>query len=115
VRFTFTDERTGCTDTFHFPDGLSAFVKYLNTGEETLHESIRISGKEAGIGVEVAFQCQRSHVEIERGYANGNWAKYGGTHIVGPSTAGRTSQAFAVASARPSGRSPRPTVVGRLT
>lgn len=83
VRFTFTDERTGCTDTFHFPDGILEFVKYLNTGEETLHEPIRFSGNVGGVGVEVAFQCQRAWIGIERGYSNKYWTQNGGTHITG--------------------------------
>lgn len=83
VRFTFTDDRTGCTDTFHFADGLTAFVKHLNTGRETLHEPIRISGKEGGIVVEVAFQYRKDCELIERGYANCRFAPHGGTHIHG--------------------------------
>jgi DNA gyrase subunit B len=83
VRFAFTDDRTGKTDTFHYPDGLSAFVTYLNTGEETLHEPIRISGKNGAIGVEVAFQYTTSGNQSERGYSNGHWDWCGGTHVAG--------------------------------
>jgi len=83
VRFTFTDDRTGCTDTFHFPEGLSAFVKHLTTCEEVLHEPIRFVEKVGAIGVEVAFQYQRETLGVELGYSNGYLARNGGTHIVG--------------------------------
>lgn len=83
MRFTFTDERTGKTDTFHFGDGLTEFVRHLNTGKEALHEPIRISGKHEGIGVEVALQYQRECETIECGYANARFAPNGGTHIDG--------------------------------
>lgn len=83
VRFTFTDERTGKTDTFHFPDGLLAFVKYLNTGEETLHEPIRLGGEVETISVDVAFQYHRGCDTIVRSYTNGGYLPQGGTHILG--------------------------------
>lgn len=83
VRFTFTDERTGKTDTFHFEDGLSAFVKYLNTGNEVLHEPIRLNGKVGGVGVEVAVQYTQAGHELELGYCNGSVVRDGGTHIAG--------------------------------
>ena len=49
VRFTYSDDRTGKTDTFHFADGLAAYVKYLNTRMPTLHEPISIRGAEGEV------------------------------------------------------------------
>ena len=83
VRFTFTDERTGKTDAFHFPNGLAAFVGLLNEGQPTLHEPIRLIGKETGIGVEAAVQWRVNGPAEIHGYANGTFARHGGTHVNG--------------------------------
>lgn len=83
VRFTFTDERTGKTDTFRFADGLTEFVKHLNTGEETLHEPIRLSGERDGVGIEAAFQVVRGNEIVEQSYVNGNCSPGGGSHVRG--------------------------------
>ncbi|MEO2091261.1 MAG: hypothetical protein ABGY75_17510 [Gemmataceae bacterium] len=83
VRFTFTDDRTGKTDTFHFPDGLAAYAKYLNTGRQTLHEPIVIRHTEGEVRVEAALQFNAASESIVMGYMNGEYVRHGGTHETG--------------------------------
>ena len=46
ARIFVKDERTGQSDTFHYEDGLSEFVKYLNRTETVLMpDVIRIRGE----------------------------------------------------------------------
>jgi DNA gyrase subunit B len=83
VLFTFTDDRTGQTDMFHFPDGLAAYVKYLNTGCRTLHEPIVIRHTEGEVRVEVVLQFNAASESVVMGYMNGEFVRYGGTHETG--------------------------------
>jgi DNA gyrase subunit B len=83
ARFTFTDERTGKTDQFQFPDGLAAYVKYLNTGRTTIHEPISFREAEGAIQVEVAMQFNADLESIEMGYMNDEFTRLGGTHLTG--------------------------------
>ncbi|MGO1455978.1 MAG: DNA topoisomerase IV subunit B, partial [Lacticaseibacillus paracasei] len=36
ITINLTDERTGKHDSYHYPDGLVSFVKYLNEGKDAL-------------------------------------------------------------------------------
>lgn len=83
VRFTFTDDRTGKTDTFHSPDGLAAYAKYLNTGCRTLHEPIEIRYAEGEVRVEAALQFNAPRESVVMGYMNGEFVRNGGTHETG--------------------------------
>lgn len=83
VRFTFTDDRTGKTDTFHSPDGLAAYAKYLNTGCRALHEPIVIRHTEGEVRVDAALQFNAESETIVMGYMNGEFVRYGGTHETG--------------------------------
>jgi DNA gyrase subunit B len=83
LKLAFTDARTGKTDKFHFPDGLTAYVKYLNTGQSTLHDPLHFHGSEGEVKVEVALQFRTDSDCVELGYVNNEFTRFGGTHLTG--------------------------------
>ncbi len=57
LKITLTDERTEKTAEFKFTGGITEFVKHLNRGKETLHDSpIYIEGKRGDHGSGAAIQ-----------------------------------------------------------
>ena len=88
IRIFVKDERTGQSDTFHYEDGLSEFVKYLNRTETVLMpDVIRIRGKVETTDVDIALQWNDGYSENVRCYANGIYNPDGGTHVSGFRTA----------------------------
>lgn len=84
MRVEVRDERTGQSDTFHYEDGLVAFVQHLNRTETPLHpEVVRLVGEAEGIGVDIAFQYNSGNSENTRCYTNGIYNVNGGTHLSG--------------------------------
>ena len=87
------DERTGAADEFHYEDGLSEFVRYLNRTETPLFPTVircagsQTLGEEHGapqtIGVDVALQYHGGFAEQVRCYANGIYNSEGGFHLSG--------------------------------
>ncbi|OKI22479.1 DNA topoisomerase IV subunit B [Nocardiopsis sp. TSRI0078] len=90
LSITIRDERPEHTDggptvnTFHYEDGLSDFVKHINTKKEPAHASI-ISFEEdgEGISVEVAMQWNQSYTSSVHTFANTINTAEGGTHEEG--------------------------------
>ena len=69
---------------YHYPGGITSFVKYLNKGKGTLFsEPIVISGEKDGTAVDVAIQYNDSYQERLHGYVNLINTIEGGTHIAG--------------------------------
>ena len=68
---------------YHEEDGISAYVKELNKGKETLHDPIYIKGLSDKIEVEVAIQFVDAFEENILGFCNNIFTQEGGTHIVG--------------------------------
>ena len=68
---------------YHEEDGISAYVKELNKGKETLHDPIYIKGHSDKIEVEVAIQFVDAFEENILGFCNNIFTQEGGTHIVG--------------------------------
>jgi DNA gyrase subunit B len=89
IRIVITDERSGQTDTFHYQDGLTAFVQWINRTENVLHpEVIRIRGEDGTVAVDVALQWSESYsTDNIRCFANGISNSEGGTHMSGFRTA----------------------------
>jgi DNA gyrase subunit B len=89
VRVQISDERTGQSDTFHYEDGLTEFVKWINRTENPLHpDVIRIKGEDGTVGVDVALQWNDGYSsENIRCFANGISNSEGGTHMSGFRTA----------------------------
>jgi DNA gyrase subunit B len=80
----FDDEGVPLTETFHSSEGLSEFVKYLDSTREQLTANIiSIEGEKNGIPVEVAMVYNTSYSENLHSYVNNINTHEGGTHLSG--------------------------------
>ncbi|MDA9111327.1 DNA topoisomerase (ATP-hydrolyzing) subunit B [Flavicella sp.] len=80
----FDDEGVPVTETFHSSEGLSEFVKYLDSTREQLTANIiSIEGEKNGIPVEVAMVYNTSYSENLHSYVNNINTHEGGTHLSG--------------------------------
>ena len=80
----FDDEGVPVTETFHCTEGLSEFVKYLDSTREQLTANIiSIEGEKNGIPVEVAMVYNTSYSENLHSYVNNINTHEGGTHLSG--------------------------------
>ncbi|KRN33635.1 DNA topoisomerase IV subunit B [Weissella halotolerans] len=85
VKITLTDERPGQeqTQSYHYPDGLKAFVAYLNEDKDTLGDTMYFDGSEHGVEVEVAAQYNDGYSETMMSFVNNVRTPGGGTHEAG--------------------------------
>ena len=84
LKITLTDERTEKSTEFRFTGGISEFVKHLNRGKSTLHDSpIYIEGKRGNVEIEIALQYNDSYGENVFAFANTINTVDGGTHLSG--------------------------------
>ncbi|MGB2273065.1 MAG: DNA topoisomerase (ATP-hydrolyzing) subunit B, partial [Flavicella sp.] len=78
------DEGNNIKDTFHSTEGLSEFVKYLDSTREQLTAGvISMEGEKNGIPVEVAMVYNTSYAENLHSYVNNINTHEGGTHLSG--------------------------------
>src|SRR5258708_4372738 len=81
---TLTDERTEKTAEFKFTGGITEFVKHLNRGKATLHDSpVFIEGKRGSVEIEIALQYNDTYGENLFAFANTINTVDGGTHLSG--------------------------------
>jgi DNA gyrase subunit B len=84
LKITLDDERNNKKAEFRFTGGIVEFVKHLNRGKQTLHDSpIYIEGKRDTTEVEIALQYNDSYAENVFAFANTINTVDGGTHISG--------------------------------
>lgn len=90
IYISLTDKRNpkddGSFPTEHFrsTEGLSEFVRYLDSGREPLiAEIISMEGEKNGIPVEVAMVYNKSYAENLHSYVNNINTHEGGTHLSG--------------------------------
>jgi DNA gyrase subunit B len=84
LKITLQDERTEKNAEFRFTGGIVEFVKHLNRGKQTLHDSpIYIEGKRDNVEVEIALQYNDSYAENVFSFANTINTVDGGTHLSG--------------------------------
>ena len=74
-------------DIFHYDDGLSSFVEYLNDEKKPLHKVYSFSGSKNDINVDVAFQYTDTYSEKIVSFVNNVKTNDGGSHEVGFKTA----------------------------
>jgi len=100
LKITLTDERTEKTAEFRFTGGIGEFVKHLNRGKTTLHDSpIYIEGKRGTVEIEIALQYNDTYGENVFAFANTINTVDGGTHLSGfRSALTRTINNFASAA-----------------
>jgi DNA gyrase subunit B len=83
IKINLKDERTGTAETFHYPNGLADFVKFLDTGRTALHKPVMIEEDRNGMHVDVAFEYNDGYVESIFSFANTINTHEGGTHLSG--------------------------------
>ena len=87
VKIDIYDERNDFHETFHYENGLEAFVEYLNEEKEVISPIIGFEGEHNGIEVDFAFQFNDGYAENLLSFVNNVRTKDGGTHEVGLRTA----------------------------
>jgi len=84
LKITLDDERSGKKTEFRFTGGISEFIKHLNRGKGTLHESpIYMEGKRDQVEMEIGLQYNDSYAENIFAFANTINTVDGGTHLSG--------------------------------
>lgn len=83
LKVTINDARTGNTETFHYEEGLSAFIKFLNEGKDAIGNIVSFSGEYNEMKLDVAFQYNDQYSETIMSFVNNVRTKDGGTHEVG--------------------------------
>ncbi len=81
------DEIESRSETFHYENGLCAFVEYLNDDKKELHKVVSFNGSKNDINVEVAFQYTDGYSENVVSFVNNVKTNDGGSHEVGFKTA----------------------------
>jgi DNA gyrase subunit B len=84
LKITLNDERTEKSAEFRFTGGIAEFVKHLNRGKSTLHDSpIYMEGKKGNVEIEIALQYNDTYGENVFSFANTINTVDGGTHLSG--------------------------------
>jgi DNA gyrase subunit B len=84
LKITLEDERTNKKAEFRFTGGIAEFVKHLNRGKQTLHDSpIYMEGKREQVDIEIALQYNDSYAENIFSFANTINTVDGGSHLSG--------------------------------
>jgi DNA gyrase subunit B len=84
LKITLTDVRNEKSAEFRFTGGIAEFVKHLNRGKTTLHDSpIYMEGKKGNVEMEIALQYNDSYGENVFAFANTINTVDGGTHLSG--------------------------------
>ena len=84
LKVTLTDERSEKNAEFRFTGGIAEFVKHLNRGKSTLHDSpIYMEGKKGNVEIEIALQYNDTYGENVFSFANTINTVDGGTHLSG--------------------------------
>jgi DNA gyrase subunit B len=84
LKITLADERTEKNTEFRFTGGIAEFVKHLNRGKTTLHDSpIYMEGKRGNVEIEIALQYNDTYGENIFAFANTINTVDGGTHLSG--------------------------------
>ncbi len=81
------DEADNKAEIYHYEEGLSSFVLYLNEDKKPLHNVAFFNGMKEGINVEVAFQYTDTYSDNIISFVNNVKTSDGGTHEVGLKTA----------------------------
>lgn len=73
--------------TYHYENGITSFVEYINEGKSVLHKVVPIHGEKAGMEVDIALQYTDEYSENIISFVNNVKTGDGGTHEVGFKTA----------------------------
>ena len=81
------DEIENRSESFHYDNGISSFVEYLNDDKKALHNVVTFEGMKNKINVQTSFQYTESYSENIISFVNNVKTNDGGTHEVGFKTA----------------------------
>ena len=87
ITIEVVDEITGRDNKYHYENGLTEFVEYLNEDKNTLHKVIAFEGIKDNIEVEIAMQYTDTYQENIISFVNDVKTPDGGSHEVGFKTA----------------------------
>ncbi len=73
--------------TYHYENGITSFVEYINEGKGVLHKVVPIHGEKGGMEVDIALQYTDEYSENIISFVNNVKTGDGGTHEVGFKTA----------------------------
>lgn len=77
------DEEDNHQAKFHYDNGLTSFIEYMNEGKNTLHKVINFSNTKNKIEVDIAMQYTDTYNENILSFVNNVKTSDGGTHEVG--------------------------------
>ncbi len=83
VTIEVIDEDDNKSVKYHYEDGLTNFIEYINEGKNTLHKVLNYTGSKNGIEVNVAMQYTDTYNENIISFVNNVKTTDGGTHEVG--------------------------------
>ena len=81
------DEIENRSESFHYDNGISSFVEYLNDDKKAIHNVVTFEGMKNKINVETSFQYTESYSDNIISFVNNVKTNDGGTHEVGFKTA----------------------------
>ena len=77
------DEEDDKHDVFHYENGLTSFVEYINEDKTPLHNVVSFSSKKSDIDVSIALQYVEGYNENIVSFVNNVKTVDGGSHEVG--------------------------------
>jgi topoisomerase IV subunit B len=77
------DETDNKKEIYHYENGLTAFVNYLNEGKTNLHRVVEFEGTKDKINLEVSFQYSDTYSENIISFVNNVKTNDGGSHEIG--------------------------------
>ncbi|WP_200749037.1 DNA topoisomerase IV subunit B [Viridibacillus soli] len=83
LKIELIEEQTGNHETYHYENGIEAFVTYLNEEKDVLHPVKYVEGAQDEIEVEFAFQFNDGYSETILSFVNNVRTRDGGTHETG--------------------------------
>lgn len=87
LKIELIEEQTGNHETYHYENGIEAFVAYLNEEKDVLHPVKYVEGTQDEIAVEFAFQFNDGYSETILSFVNNVRTRDGGTHETGAKAA----------------------------
>lgn len=77
------DEADNKRETYHYENGVKAFVEYLNEDKKQLHKVVDFEGTREQMNINIAFQYTDSYSENIISFVNNVKTNDGGTHEIG--------------------------------